>query len=790
MEHVHKFFLRIAVVVAMILLSPLNIYSQQTKCNISGVIIDEKNQPVSYASVALYVATVPITGVVTGDDGHFVLTVPRNDKEFRLVVEFIGYNKFEKNITTNKPQINLGTIILKENALSLGEVVVSAKGVAQKATVEHTTLNASSNIVSSKGSALDILRTSSSVNVSNNNISIRGNSNILVLIDGIPTTTSDLSTIPAANIKSIEVVANPDASHDASGTGGIINIISNKTKTDGFSGVAAANYGFDNFATGNIAVSCNKEKSSWRFGYNTRYEDDMVYSTLYRKIKGSGSEVYQQMRSARNVFNSNVTFGADFRIDSRNKLSVDVKCLIPRLNVEQNLHNNITNNGSYTKEDRHNDITWNRENIESSVSYIHTIKPEVSDISIRGSVSKIWGHRPSYYSVDGMPTNHSVSGGSPFISALQADYKYKFKAGTFSAGAKLTYRSNDIYHKFYSMTNDGDWAYANEQSNDLLHTEFVPAVYTMFSSRLGKKLTYKVGVRGELSSVSLNSSHDAINNCKNTIFLAPTLSATYSVADGKDVSVALSRRVGRPSYPQLTPYMSMVDATTYEKGNMHLQPERSTKLDIGYNHTKENFNFFVNGYVNYTKDYISQITELNNNLLVTTYINAESDLKAGVELSLGITPAKWVNVSLNTNTYNASSKGSYDEAEIDNSGWTNNSNLMMDFMLWKGGEIQMQYLATTPQYFPQLTTSFTHQMNLGVKQRLLKGAMALSVLVTDVFNTAEWKVSSDNAIFALENSNKNKSRMLWVGVSYNFNKFKQKSNQKSDTDRSLIKFGM
>ena len=68
---------------------------------------------------------------------------------------------------------------------------------------------------------------------------------------------------------------------------------------------------------------------------------------------------------------------------------------------------------------------------------------------------------------------------------------------------------------------------------------------------------------------------------------------------------------------------------------MYLRPERSTKLDIGYNHTKENFNFFVNGYVNYTEDYISQIIELNNNLLVTTYVNAETDLKTGVELSLG-----------------------------------------------------------------------------------------------------------------------------------------------------------
>ena len=790
MERIHTFVLRITAVMAAMLLLSLSAYSQQAKCNISGLVIDDKNQPVSYASVALYAATVPIAGAVTGNDGRFVLTVPRNDKEFRMVAQFIGYSKFEKTVTPNKPHMDMGTIVLKEDALSLGEVVVAAKGVAQKSTVEHTTLNASSNMVSDKGSALDILRTSSSVNVSNSNISIRGNSNILVLIDGIPTAASDLSTIPAANVKSIEVVANPDASHDASGTGGIINIISKKAKGDGFSGVAAANYGFDHFAAGNIAFSCNKEKSSWRFGYSTRYEEDMVHSTLYRKIYSTGREVYQQMQSARNVFNSNVTLGADFHIDSRNRLSVDVKCLIPRLNVEQELHNEFTGNEESGKERRHNDVTWNRENIETSVSYLRTIVPEVSDITIRGSVSKIWGHRPSYYSVDGTPANHSVSGGSPLISALQADYKHKLKAGTLSAGGKLTYRSNDIYHKFYSMTEEGDWAYSDGQSNDLLHTELVPAVYAMFSSHIGKRLLYKAGVRGELSSVSLDSRHDAISNRKNSIFFAPSLSATYSIADGKDVSLALSRRVGRPSYPQLTPYMSMVDATTYERGNMHLQPERSTKLDLGYSHTKEDFNFFVNGYVNYTTDYISQITELKDNLLVTTYVNAESDLKSGVELSLGITPAKWMNVSLSTNTYHTSSKGSYDEAEIDNSGWTNNSSLMMDFTPWKGSEIQLQYQAMTPQYFPQLTTSFTHQMNIGIKQRLLKGAMALSVLVTDVFDTAEWEVSSDNAIFALENSNKNKSRMLWLGVSYNFNKFKQKSSQKNDTDRSLIKLGM
>ena len=126
--------------------------------------------------------------------------------------------------------------------VAYASVAVSAKEVVQKSTVEHTTINASSNISSSKGTAIDILRSASSVSVTDNGILIRGNSNILVLMDGVPTTASDLSTIPAGNIKSIEVITNPDASHDASGTGGIINIISKKTSVQGFSGIVAANY--------------------------------------------------------------------------------------------------------------------------------------------------------------------------------------------------------------------------------------------------------------------------------------------------------------------------------------------------------------------------------------------------------------------------------------------------------------------------------------------------------------------------------------------------------------------
>ncbi|MBQ2021164.1 MAG: TonB-dependent receptor [Peptococcaceae bacterium] len=568
-------FVPIKLITALLMLfcSPITVFAQRAICSISGKVIDEKQNPVSYASVAIYNGSVPLTGVITDNDGKFLLKINQSSNEYRLAVEFIGYAKFEGRITPDKPRINLGVIALKEDAIALGEVVVTGKEVAQKSTVEHTTINGSANMASSKGTAIDVLRSASSVSITNDEIAIRGNKNILVLMDGVPTTASDLSTIPAANIQSIEVITNPDASHDAGGTGGIINIISKRSRAEGFSGMLAANYGFTHFANGNISLSSNREKSSWRFSYNTRYEDDVINSTLNRKVHGTGYEVFQQMQSTRYTFNNNLSLGADFRINPRNRLSVDAKAIIPRLNIKQDLHNTFVDHEEF----RHNDVTWNRKNIEASVAYTHIIKPDVSDITVRSSVSKIWGERPSHYWVNGIENNRSVSGGSPFIPTIQADYKHKFKAGTLATGAKLTYRRNDVYHEFYQLSGN-EWMYSDEMSKDMLHTELVPAAYATFASRIGKKFSYKVGLRSEFSTVTLHSNHDAIEERNNSFFFAPSLSGTYKLADNQDLSLALSRRIGRPTYPQLIPYMSMVDATTYEQGNMHLAPEKATKV--------------------------------------------------------------------------------------------------------------------------------------------------------------------------------------------------------------------
>lgn len=768
---------------------PLHSTAQQSKCTISGHITDAQNAPIAYASVAVYDDTKAVAGTITDDNGKFILKVPASTDGYELAVEFIGYTKYTCTISANKSNIVISTIVLKEDTIALEGATVTAKEATQKSTVEHTTINAAANMASDKGTAIDILRSASSVTISNDEISIRGNTNILVLMDGIPTTASDLSTIPAGNIKSIEVITNPDASHDASGTGGIINIVSKKNSLEGFSGMISASYGFNHFVTANAAISYNKAKASYRFNYNTKYEDDIVNTTLQRYVKENGYDVQQHMQAARYTYNNNIGLGADFRINSKNRVSLDVKCILPRINIKQDLNNTATVNTVTSQESRHNDVTWNRENIEGSISYTHILMPEVSDLNVIGSISKIWGHRPSFYYAEGEMINRSNSGGSPFISSLQIDYKHKFKAGTLSAGGKYTYRHNDIYHQFYGLEN-GEWKYSDALSNDLLHTESVPAAYIMFASPMNKKFSYKAGLRGELSAVSLRSHHAEVDQTENSFFIAPSISGVYKISEKQDISIALSRRIGRPTYPQLNPYMSMVDAMTYEQGNMYLRPEKSTKLDLSYNIKAKALSLFINGYLAHTKDYISQITMIDAGRLITTYVNADMDMKSGVDVSMRIDPAKWLNISLSANTYYSTAEGEFNGAEISNSGITNNSNIALDFLPWRGGNIQCQYFITTPQFFPQLTTELTHQMNMGIKHKLMKGAMTVSILLTDVFNTAKWEVSSHNNIFDLTNISRNKSRMLWLGLSYNFNSFKQKSAQQKETDRSLIKLGL
>jgi len=174
-----------------------------------------------------------------------------------------------------------------------------------------------------------------------------------------------------------------------------------------------------------------------------------------------------------------------------------------------------------------------------------------------------------------------------------------------------------------------------------------------------------------------------------------------------------------------------------------------------------------------------------------TYINGDIDLKTGIEHNIRWSALRWLGIDLGSNIFYTHSRADRNGTAIRNQGWTTNTSATMNIMPLQGMTVQTQYFVTTPQYFPQFTTKTIHYCNLGVRQQLPKTSLTLSALVTDVFNTRRWDISSDNPVYTLTNTSRNRSRVLWLGLTWNFHSYKPLGNQKKqqEEDRSVIRLG-
>ena len=705
--------------------------------------------------------------------------------------------------------------------ISLKNVVVTGKAGTKSVTAERTRINPGATMSSATGSVLEVLRSSSAVTVDGSGqVSIRGNSNVLILVDGVPTTLDGLGSIPAANVQSIDIVTSPDAKYDAEGSGGIISIVSKKQTPEAFTAMASANYGIDNFMNGNMAMSYNFGRWGIRMNYNGKWERDHVESELHRRIVQTGSTLDQIIDAAKKTTGQNIGLNVSYKATKRDVLTLDVKAGFPRMNNLQTMHNHYGNAGIASEKLRQTDITFNREMVEGSLGYRHLFEPGRREVSIMASLSAINGHRPSYYYEQTASAfemvQRSKSGGHPRIATLQLDYMAPLGRGKLETGVKMTYRQNNIDHQMYEHDVTADmWQLSVPLSNDLRHREYIPAAYAMYSSKLTDQLTMKAGLRLEYSRVTLRGGDckslptERIDEASNCYFVAPNLMLNYRVSEPWQLSLGLSRRISRPTYPHLNPYINLIDNQTYETGNVHLKPEKANKLDFGYSYTVLTLKVSGNAYLNYTQDYINQIAyvqgdtqsalgdmqsvggDLQSPTLVMTYINGDMDLKTGIEHNIRWSALRWLGVDLGSNIFYTRSRADWNGTSIRNQGWTTNTSATLNIMPLRGMTVQAQYFVTTPQYFPQFTTKTIHYCNLGIRQQLPKTSLTLSALLTDVFNSRRWDISSDNPVYTLTNTSRNRSRVLWLGLTWNFHSYKPLGSQKKqqEEDRSVIRLG-
>ena len=744
----------------------LSLYAKEQPNIIKGRVLEADGSPVMYASAYLVSGKKILTGALTDTLGAFIIQGQFEGK-YDFKVSLIGYEDTVQVLNLKKGEkLDLGDIVVKQNGILLEGVVVEGEAASKNVALEKTRINLASNISATTGSVIDALRGSSAVTFDGNGqISIRGNNNVLILVDGVPTTLDGLGGIPAANVQSIDIVTSPDVKYDSEGTGGIINIVSRKQMSNAFTAMASANYGFNNRFNGNLAMSYNTGCWGLRLNYNSKYEKDRINSELHRNIFPINTILDQLIDADKKTTGQNVGVNISFKATQKDVLALDLKAGFPRMNNLQTMHNHYFIDGAASDKVRLTDITFNREMYEGALNYKHIFEPGKREFSTMVSLSAINGHRPSYYYEDDYMTQYSESGGHPRIAAFQMDYMTTLGKGKLETGVKMTYRKNNIDHKMYERDAADSWQLSLPLSNDLKHREYIPAAYVMYSSKLSNKLSYKAGVRFEYSRVSLRGEKDNLNETSECFFVAPNVMLNYRISEPWLLSFSLSRRISRPTYPQLNPYINLIDNKTYETGNVRLKPEKANKIDLGYTFTSPRFKVSGNAYLNYTQDYINQIAYLDEDILVTSYINSDMDLKTGIEHNIKWNTSQWMSVDVSANVFYTKSRGDWQDIKFTSNGWTFSGSKSLNFYPIKGMTIQAQYFLTTPQYFQQFTAKTVHYCNIGIRQQLLNKSLTLSALLTDVFNTQKWNITADNSVYSLVNISKNRSRILWVGIS-------------------------
>ncbi len=767
--------------------------------SVSGSLIDSlSKQPLEYASVAIYksIDNSLVTGALTNAKGVFTINNLTAGK-YLLKSSFVGYRTKITNIEINDASLELSQpILINSTSLFLNEVQVIGKQNEKQITIEKTKINVAQNISAVSGNVTDVLKSQSSINFNaENNIYLRGSGNVLILIDGKPTTITTLNSIPASNIESVDIITNPDAKYDSEGTGGIINIIMKRQSGSGMSGAVSLNYGFNNRVNGGLNFNLSKGIWDVGFNYNGKYEQMNVHSNLTRQLYTEPLYVEQEINSTQKSPTHAAALMISAKPTAKDIITLGVKLMNPDAFNTQNISGRqVQDNLPDYIYNRRNEITWDRKVIESTMSYRKIFESNKNQISFDASYSRTKGSRPAEYYIEDQLLQKSSGGGAPTNATIQADYfKSLSHSGRIESGLKVFSRWNSFNYYFYDLdTVTNQWIINPEFSNDLEHKEYIYSGYLMYSDSLFKKLYYKIGARLEYSTSDLIQKSINEEIYADYLFPFPYFLLKHDINKYQSVALSVNRRVTRPTYPQLNPFINVIDQMTYETGNKNLRPEILDKVEFNHSWIKEKYQFRSNLYYSSIKDFISQVSLLSSpDTLVITYVNGDRQNKIGADIDITYKFNKVFSINPSFSLFYTKSYGQYREIDLSFNDFAWNGNIKMTIKPDQKTDIQFLLNYNSPVVIPQYNLSEIYYADIAFKRSFLKNRLALSLSLTDIFNTRKWIVQSDNSVFKLYNSSKNETRIFWIGITYNINSFKPSKSQNSGTesDNAIIKLG-
>lgn len=719
-----------------------------------GKIIDSAtNKPIEAASVQIIQnkldtitkkrKDVVVGGMLTTKKGEFSVENLAVMASYKLKISAIGYKTYEKKIAfemnmsgmkngdmsgmLNSVDKDLGNIKMDIDAQQLQGVTVVSKGSALTMSIDRKVFNVEKNLTSVGGTAVDVMKNVPSVNVDiDGNVTMR-NAAPQIFVDGRPTTMT-LDQIPADAIATVELITNPSAKYDASGGGaGILNIVLKKNRKAGYNGNVRASIdsrGRPGFG-GDVNIKQQKVNffAAGMLGIRKSISNVETERTDY--FSNSTAHSLQTNNPINKGFFSFGRMGMDYFVNNRNTFTIGGN--IVRGQFKTNDFLTSTNDTTYGLNNiaeiatRSSNSIGNFRNYGSTLSYKHIYAKAGKELTADMNYNYSKNDNESDNSQQQFFANNSpkglnlfqnqTGGGTTKFLTVQTDYtnpiteKMKIEMGV--RGAFRDFSSfntiTNIYKDYSGQTFFGNVIPTNYKFNDAVY-----AAYTTFSQQL-KNFTYQLGLRLESSEYNGNliTKNQKFSNSY-PFSLFPSAFFTYKVSDKEDVQLNYSRKINRPNFFQLIPFIDVSDPLNISKGNPDLIPEFTNLAEFSYqNQFNSKHSLLTTLYFRNTNDLITryQYRDVNPNTAISdsatfnTYANANSSFTYGLELTLRDKFVSWWDLSTNFNLYKTDLKagnipGSINQSLVSWFAKVNNS-----FKLPKNYSIQLSgdYQAKTLQ---------------------------------------------------------------------------------------------
>lgn len=628
--------------------------ASDSEFTIKGTVIDSTTGlQVEFATVILNKTNKGVVGTSsTAADGTFQLPVDKKDN-YVVSISFIGYKKYSsREITVNNTKaIDLGIIYLQEESNVMGEVVVKSKKKITQDKGDRLVYNAQADIGNKSGSATDVLQNTPMVTVdADGGIKLRGNSDIKVLINGLPSNIvaknlkEALKAIPAGSIESIEVITNPSAKYEAEGAAGIINIITKK-KTTGTNGSIAITAG-NREQSANAEVSISKEKCNYNFYLGAMSEKEIVASELRRISLTDGTEtgeLLQNNHTTQRYIGSNIGFSADYRIDSSQIIGTSMSYWKDNMPLSSKLFNSYAS--SHNKEE-YNQETEQRNDfglLDFSVNYQKKFKRKGQELQLVGQYSTF--AEKSRYTT----TQHSISGPTIFDEngsnssktgdlSLQADYSQPFdKMGKTILETGARYSRNNSRGTYSVFNNMGN---AASRTDDMSYFQHILAVYLSLKIDLPYNIVMHPGLRYETTQINGNFKSNVPSF--NAIFdnWVPSILFSKKIGQKHDVRLNYTERIRRPETWDLNPYANASDPRNLSFGNPRLRPETTRMVELGHMYsTRSGLNMTSSLFFNSNNNGIEYLSIVDSggisrtspqNIATTQRIGANTNLNTSI----------------------------------------------------------------------------------------------------------------------------------------------------------------